>query len=168
VHKSVRSLYTANILLILTLPLAAQRLEPRLTVGRTTFVDDGLVHHLTVGGSLRAYLSRRWSFEPEFQYMRHDNFVRDRDYFLWGNFSFDILDRDRRVVPYLFAAPGLIHHRSSFGPQTFSSTEPAVGAGAGARIFLSPRIFIGPQVRFGFADGIFAEVTGSIGFILKK
>ena len=71
-------------------------------------------------------------------------------------------------MPYWFAAPGLIHHRSSYGPQTFSSTEAAVGTGAGARIFLSPRIFIGPQVRFGFAEGVFAEITGSIGFILKK
>ena len=33
---------------------------------------------------------------------------------------------------------------------------------------LSDRVFLIPQVRVGVADGIFAQVTGGIGFILKR
>jgi hypothetical protein len=97
--------------------------------------------------------------------MRHDG--RDRDYLLWGNVAFDFLDRDRRVVPYGFFAPGLIHHRTSFGQARFSTAEAAFGGGFGARVFLSNRVFVAPQIRFGLADAVFAEVTGSIGFVLR-
>jgi hypothetical protein len=134
----------------------------------TSFADEGAVNHFTAGGSLRVYLSRRWSVEPEFLYMRHNNSVRDRDYLLWGNFSFDFRHRPNRIVPYWFAAPGLIHHRTSFGQQTFSTNEAAFGTGGGVRVFLSDRVYVAPQVRVGVADGIFAEVTGSIGFVLRK
>jgi hypothetical protein len=148
--------------------LVAQRTEGRVTLGVTSFADEGAVNHFTAGGSARLYLSRRWSIEPEFLHMRHNNFVRDRDYLLWGNISFDFRDRERQVVPYWFAAPGLVHHRSTFANQTFSTTEAAVASGAGVRLFVSDRIFVAPQFRFGLADGVFAEVTGSIGFVLRK
>jgi len=100
--------------------------------------------------------------------MRHNNFVQDSDYLLWGNFSFDFRHRPSRLVPYWFAAPGLIHHRTSFGQQTFSTSEAAFGTGAGLRVFLSDRVYVAPQFRVGIADAVFAEVTGSIGFILRK
>ena len=146
----------------------AQPIEGRLTAGVTTFADDGAVNHATVGGGVRFYFSRRWNVEPEFLFMRNSDFTRDRDYVLWGNFSFDILRRERRVVPYLFAGPGLIYHRISFGPTTFATTEAAFGMGGGARFFLTEKIFVAPQVRTGIADGIFGEITGSIGFVLRK
>jgi hypothetical protein len=146
----------------------AQRVEGRFSMGVTSFADEGAVNHLTAGGGLRFHLWRRWSVEPEFLYMRHNNFVHDRDYLLWGNLSFDFRNRERMVVPYWFAAPGVIYHRSTFGQFTTSTSEAAFGTGAGARIFLSDRVFVAPQVRFGIADGVFAEVTGSIGFVLRK
>ena len=84
----------------------ARRVEGRFSMGVTSLADEGAVNHLTAGGGLRFHLSRRWSVEPEFLYMRHNNFVCDRDYLLWGNFSFDFRNRERMVVPYWFAAPG--------------------------------------------------------------
>ncbi|MEO7648893.1 MAG: outer membrane beta-barrel protein [Bryobacteraceae bacterium] len=159
------------LLFLLLAPAAlAQRTEGRFTLGTTSFYDDGTVNHLTAGGSLRLYLTRRWSIEPEFlyMYMRNTGFSRERDYLLWGNISFDFRDRDRRVVPSWFAAPGLVYHRTSFGQFTFSTTEGAFSTGAGVRIFLNDRWFVTPQVRVGIADGIFGEVTGSIGYVFRK
>jgi len=33
---------------------------------------------------------------------------------------------------------------------------------------LSDRWFVAPQFRMGVADGVFAEVTGSIGYVFSK
>jgi hypothetical protein len=147
----------------------AQRVEGRVIAGVTSFAeDDGSENHATVGGAARFYLSRRWSLEPEYLYMRRDStFQTDRDHVLWGNVSFDLRDRERAVVPYWFGAPGVIHHRITFGSISSSTTEAAASTGAGVK-FVFGRVFVAPQFRFGLADGVFAELTGSLGFVLKR
>ncbi len=147
---------------------AAQPVEGRFTAGLTTFADDSFVHNASVGGSLRTYISRRWSIEPEFLYSWHNGLVEDREYMFWANFSFDFVERGRRVAPYWFAAPGLHFHRSTLAPQTFSTTGAGLATGLGVRFYLSDRVFVAPQVRLGAAVGFFGEVTGSIGFVLRK
>jgi hypothetical protein len=143
----------------------AQRIEPRFTAGAAVFADDGAAIHSVFGGSARVYLTRRWSVEPEFLYLRQDS--RDSDFLFWGNFSYDLRDRAKRVVPYWFAAPGVIRHQTKFASSTFTNVEAGFGTGFGTRIYVKPRVFVAPQVRFGAADGFFVEATGSIGFILK-
>jgi opacity protein-like surface antigen len=148
---------------------AAQPIEARVAAGAIFFADDGTVTEGTVGGSVRFYFSRRWSIEPALMFsQRAVSFSRDRNTILWGNVAFDFLHRGRRVVPYWFAGPGVTHHSTRFGSISNSTTEAAFGTGGGARIHLTERIFVGPQVRIGIADGIFTEFTGSIGFVLRK
>src|SRR5262245_1068212 len=134
----------------------AEGIHGRITGGTTIFADDGAVYEATLGGSMRLYLSRRWSIEPEFLHARKRS---DRNSFLWGNLSFDFRQRDRQIVPYFHAAPGLVRHTSEFGPFSFSNTEAAFGTGAGVRFKLSDRVFIAPQFRTGLADGVFVEFT---------
>jgi hypothetical protein len=143
----------------------AQPIQARFTAGAITFADDGAVTEAVVGGGVRFHFSRRWSVEPEFLYAVKRN---DHSSILWGNIAFDFRQRDKKIVPYWYGGPGLVHHTSSFGNFSFSTTEAAFGTGAGVRFLLSDRVFVAPQFRLGVADGVFAEITGSIGFILKK
>jgi hypothetical protein len=143
----------------------AQGIMSRVTVGTTVFGDEGAVAEATVGGSVRFYFSRRWSVEPEYLYAWRGT---DRNHFLWGNVAFDFLRRDRQVVPYWYASPGLVRHTTGFGSFKFSNSEAAFGTGAGVRARLSERIFLSPQFRMGVADGVFLEFTASIGYIIRK
>ena len=111
------------------------------------------------------YLTRRFSVEPEFLHIRRGS---DRNYLLWGNVAFDFLSRDRRIVPYWHAGPGLARHTTEFGRFSFTSHEAAFGTGGGVRVKLADRVFVAPQFRMGVADGVFVEFTASIGYILRK
>ena len=158
------------ILLAPVIPAAfAQSGQARFTMGATVFADDGPVTQFTFGGGVRFYFSRRWSVEPEILRMgSKSDFVNDNSTILWGNVAFDFRQRDRQVVPYWYAGPGIVRHTSSYGDFSFSNTEAAFGTGAGVRFLLSERVFVAPQVRIGIADGIFTEVTASIGYVFGK
>jgi hypothetical protein len=164
---------TLLLLLLLLLsaraPALAQPIEARFTAGAMFFADDATITIPAAGGSVRFYFSRRWSVEPGLMFgQRTLTFSRDRNTILWGNVAFDFLHRGRPVVPYWFAGPGVTRHSVVFGSIAQSTNEAAFGTGAGARIHLTERIFVAPQVRIGIADGIFSELTGSIGFVLRK
>jgi hypothetical protein len=60
-----------------------------------------------------------------------------------------------------------VWHSTRFGAFSQTNAEAAFGSGVGVRIKLTDRVFVAPQARLGIADGIFTEVTGSIGFVLK-
>jgi hypothetical protein len=146
----------------------AQGIEARGTGGVISFADDGPINQATGGGSVRFYFSRRWSVEPQLMYARRTiSTALDSSLILWGNVQFDILHRGRRASPYWFASPGVVRHTTRYGAFSLTHAEPACGTGGGVRIRLTDRVFVAPQVRLGIADGIFAEVTGSIGFVLK-
>jgi hypothetical protein len=154
--------------LLLLSPIAAQQIEGRFTAGVTSFVDDTAENHATVGGAVRFFFSRRWSVEPEYLYMRkNDDFTKHHDQVFWGNLAFDFRHHDKVVIPYWFAAPGVIRSHTAFGSISHTNTEAAFGTGGGVKLVFG-RVFVAPQVRVGVADGIFAEVTGSVGVILKK
>ena len=157
-------------LVLLLAPAAlAQGIETRASAGVISFADDGAVNEWTAGGSVRFYLSRRWSIEPQLMYARSTlPYSRDSNLLLWGNVQLDILHRERRASPYWFASPGVVRHSIRFDSRSFTSSEAAFGTGGGVRIRLSDRVFVAPQARIGIADGIFAEITGSIGFVLRK
>jgi hypothetical protein len=155
------------LLLLLSTPIfAVEGVLARFSAGQTSFVDDGSDRHTTLGGSVRFYVTRRWSVEPEYLYERSNS--NHSDHLFWGNFAYDFRDREKKIVPYWFGSVGLIHTTTRFGSAHFDKTEAAGSTGAGARFFLTERIFVGPQVRFGFADAVFGEITGSVGFVIRK
>jgi hypothetical protein len=165
-ERSFRSIDTRKLEAVAAMPsVFAQAIQTRFTAGTTIFADDGAVYETTVGGSARLYFSRRWSVEPEFLHARKGS---DRNYFLWGNVAFDFFQRDRRIVPYWYEAPGLVRHTTGFSNFTLTTHEAAFGTGAGVRFKVSDRVFVAPQFRVGVADGVFVEFTGSIGYILRK
>src|SRR3954464_7774666 len=53
--------------------LTPPKVEVKVTAGGAAFAleDEDSLAHTAVGGALRVYLSRRWSVEPEFTYMRN-------------------------------------------------------------------------------------------------
>ena len=161
--------FRLGLVMLLASAAMAQVVEARFTGGVISFADDGTVNQAAGGGSVRVYFSRRWSVEPQIMYSRRTiSTARDSNVFLWGNVQLDILHRERRVSPYWFASSGVVFHSTRFGSFSQTNAEAAFGSGVGVRINLTDRVFIAPQGRLGIADGIFAELTGSIGFVLKK
>lgn len=153
----------------LTLPKA----EIKLTVGAAGFTSDqGRIPHGLAGASLRIYVTRRVSVEPEFLYMR--NSPEDQDYLAQVGAAYDLTDPTKRIVPYVIAGIGVLHHRGRFfgvdvfgtgQPRVFdtSFTAPAASAGAGVKIFLTKRLFIAPEARVGRQPSVRATI--SIGYV---
>ena len=131
--------------------------------GYAGFVDDATIDHAMVGAAGRVYLTPRVAVGPEFVYMRGPN--EDRDLFLTGNLTFDILPpfagRPRRVTPFLVAGGGFFQHSDRFGPSTFTSYEGAFTAGGGVRGWISDRVYALADVRFGWE--LHARVNAGVG-----
>jgi hypothetical protein len=152
--------------------LTPPKAEARLTVGASGFTsDDGRIPHGVAGVSLRVYVTRRVSVEPEFLYMRHS--ADDQDYLTQVSVAYDLAEPTKPVVPYVIAGLGVLHHRGRFSgldfvtgqPRDFdtSFTEPAASAGAGVKIFLTNRLFIAPEGRIGRQPSL--RGTVSIGYV---
>ena len=131
--------------------------EVRGTFGGSAFLDAPT--HFVGGGSVRYYLTRRLSVEPELLYMRGSG--RDQDMVFTTNLAFDFAT-SKRVKPYVIGGAGFLHHRELTGVGTFASTGWSVGGGVGVKVFLTEKLFIGPEARFGW-EPLF-RVTGSIGY----
>ena len=154
--------------------LTPAKAEVKVTVGGTT-VGDGEVPHGIIGGSVRFYITRRLSVEPEFLYMRHD--AHDQDYIFQPNLAFDITNPSGRVVPYVIGGAGVLHHRarfvgtdlSTFPPRPFdvtrSSTTWTASAGAGVKVFVTDRVFIAPEARLGWEPVLRATI--SVGYVFS-
>ena len=152
--------------------LTPPKAEIRLTAGASGFTsDDGRIPHAVAGASLRVYVTRRVSVEPEFLYMRHS--ADDQDYLGQISVAYDLSEPTGRAVPYVTAGLGVLHHRGRFFGQDFvtgqprvfdtSFTEPAASAGAGVKLFLNRRLFIAPEARVGRHPSVRATV--SIGYV---
>jgi hypothetical protein len=129
------------------MPCAAQEGTPRPGLveghaGYTGFGDDGIVHHVTAGTGVRWRLAPRIHVGPEIMYMVGPG--RDRDVFLTGTLTFDLLAGDRLVTPYLLANGGFMF--SSLG---LDGSLGAFSLGGGARIRVSERFFVAPEARLG-------------------
>jgi hypothetical protein len=146
------------------LACAQGRVEARATAGHAAFVDESFLHHFAAGGSVRFYVTRRLSFEPEFLYLR--NTSRDQDWVVLPNVVFDLTRRDARVKPYVVGGVGMLWNRSLTGRGYYTSSEALVSGGLGAKIFLTERWFVAPEVRIGVEP--FVRVTGSIGYVLRR
>ena len=145
----------------------AEPIEARFTGGTGRYVvDSGDAGYITLGASIRTYISPRWSVEPGFSitrgnpYREHSfscNFIKDAEGWWSGS----------RVRPY--GLIGLAYTRSGGSNPALGSLHryPTVGGGIGIRIYLSDRVFVTPQARLNWAMPA-VELTGSIGFVLRK
>jgi hypothetical protein len=150
-------------LLTLALPVAAEpprTVEVKGSVGYAGFEDED--NHVHVGGSVRFYLPRRFSLEPEFQYMRAS--ARHSDILLVQNLNWDF--REGRVVPYVTGGVGWM--RNSFGQfqPTFTSSEGFFQIGAGVKLRANDRWYVAPEFRLG--TELHARATVAIGYTFRR
>jgi hypothetical protein len=143
-----------------------------MLVGASDFGDDSQRYpHFVAGTAIRIHLSRHWSFEPEFNYMRRS--LNDQDYVVQPNVVYEFNSLGNRVVPYLIGGVGVIRHKSVFNgsdfvtgaPVTFdtSYTTWSASGGAGLKVFLSKHLFLAPEARIGRQPTARANV--SIGYM---
>jgi hypothetical protein len=133
---------------------SAQQRGPRMLVeggvGYAAFVDESPIPHGVVQGSVRGRLTPRVTVGPEFTYMRGPG--ADRDWFLTGNATIDLLAPTRAAVvrPYVVAGAGGTHMSTRVGTGAYSSSEGAFTAGVGARIVAARRWYLAPEFRIGW------------------
>jgi hypothetical protein len=147
-------------------PIPDPRAAVDLVVGYTGFVDESLVDHTAFAATIRYQVTRRLSIGPEIVYMVGPG--HDRDLALTGNAIFDFLVRPPgarapSVNPYLVVGGGMMHHRDRFGDRGFSSFDGAWTAGAGARVWLTDRLYALGEYRVGWEPHV--RVTGGIGVL---
>ncbi len=126
------------------------------TAGLTkVFLDEPA--QITGGGSLRLYLTRRFSVGPEFLYSRGSDFEQ-----LWfvPNVAFDLSGSRKRVTPYLIGGIGYLRCRDK--RIDFTTNEVTGSAGIGVRILLSSRVFLSPELRLGSHE--FPRAVVSVGY----
>ena len=146
--------------------------EIKIIVGASDFGDDNESYpHFVVGAATRIHISRHWSIEPEFNYMRRSS--NDRDYVVQPNVVYEFKSLSHRVVPYLIAGVGVIRHKSVFHGSDFVTGAPvtldtsyttwSASAGAGLKVFVSKNLFVAPEARVGCQPTVRATV--SIGYV---
>ena len=147
--------------------------QPRLTVveftgGYAGFVDDATIDHGVIGGAARWQVTPRLALGPEVTYMVGPRF--DRDLFVTGNVSWDLLEPAPpdagSVVPYVLGGAGFFRHFDQFGPNRFASNEGTFTAGAGARVWVSRRLYVGGEARFGWE--LHTRVGGTVGVVFDR
>jgi hypothetical protein len=165
-----RALGVAALFLLCLLPARAQqsltrpKVEVKVAAGGSTFIltDDTELNHKTVGGAVRVYLSKHWSFEPEFTYMRHGR--DDQDFYFIPNVAYDFGDPAARAVLYAIAGVGGWRHEGRYDGVPVSGSTWTLGVGGGIKIFLTDRLFVAPEVRFGHEPALRGSV--SVGYVL--
>ena len=130
--------------------------------GFTGFLDEGSQNHILAGGSGRIYLTRRFSIEPEFQYLHLNS--RHYDIALVPNIIWDF--GGRRIVPYVAGGVGLLYTSQDFGPTTFSNTDAFVTAGGGVKLYFADHWFIAPDIRVGFEPHL--RISAGIGYTWRR
>ncbi len=141
-------------------------------IGASDFgTDDESYPHLVVGAATRIRITRHWSIEPEFNYMRRS--ANDEDYVVQPNVVYEFSKKDDRFVPYLIGGVGVIRHRSIYRDTDFVTGAPvsfdtsyttwSASAGAGLKVFVSKNLFIAPEARLGWQPTVRAIV--SVGYV---
>ena len=136
--------------------------------GNAGFADDALIEHSVFGASARVYATPRIAFGPELVYMKGPR--SDRDLFLTGNLTFDLLSprqgRPPRVSPFLVAGGGFFRHTDRFGTASFSNVEGAFTGGGGARVWITDRAYAVADFRIGWE--LHYRITGGVGISLAR
>lgn len=149
--------------------LTSPKFEGKVIFGSTVFNED--IEHKTVGASVRIYVTKRLSIEPEYLYLRHSE--RDQDQLIQPNVAYDFTDPTKRIVAYGIAGAGVLHHRGRFSGNDFVTGAPRVfntsfttwtaSAGGGLKIFLTNKLFISPEVRVGRQPTLRATIN--VGYV---
>jgi Outer membrane protein beta-barrel domain len=150
--------------------LSRPKVEAKVLFGSAVFVNED-VERKFVGASVRAYVTKRFSIEPEYLYLRYSE--NDQDHLFQPNVAFDFTDPRGRFVFYGIAGAGVIHHKGRFSGNDFVTGAPILfdtsfttwtaSAGAGVKIFPTKRLFIAPEVRLGREPGLRATI--SVGYV---
>lgn len=115
----------------------------RATVGGAMqYLDEPW--HLTGGGSLRLYVFKRLSVEPEFMVAPGPRF---KQWTFVPNVALDLADRGNRVTPYVIGGIGYFHELDK--SINYERSEMAWNGGIGVRVRLVGRMFVSPELRVG-------------------
>ena len=138
------------------------------TAGWAGFADDAMISHGVLGGMARWQVTPRLSIGPEVTYMKGPG--SDRDLSVTGNVTWDLVSRTApqpgTVVPYVVGGAGFFRHADRFGPLRFASTEGTFTAGGGARVWMTPRVYVGAEARVGWE--LHARLAGTVGVQLGR
>ena len=149
--------------------LTSPKVEGKVVFGGVVFGDD--IDHKVVGGAVRVYVTKRLSIEPEYLYLRDS--VNDQDHLFQPNVAWDFTDPRERGVVYGILGVGVLHHKGRFVDNGFVTGAPRVfdtsfttwtaTAGAGVKIFLTKRLFVSPELRFGREPTL--RTTINVGYV---
>ena len=153
--------------------LKSPRVEGKVIFGSATFGDD--IDHKVVGGAVRAYVTKRLRIEPEYLYLRHSE--NDQDQHFQPNVAFDFIkDSTGRLVVYGIGGVGVLHHKGRFVENDFvtgasrvfdtSFTTWTATAGVGAKIFVTKRLFVSPELRIGREPTVRATIN--VGYVFAR
>jgi len=120
--------------------------EIKGSLGYTGFADEGIVNHLQTGGSARIYVTKRFSVEPEFQYLKGSG--SHYDLVVLPNVSWDFRGGGR-IVPYLTGGVGWSQTVDRFGGTVYRYNQTFFQIGAGVKVRLNNRWYVAPEVRVG-------------------
>jgi hypothetical protein len=157
--------------------LSEPKAEIKVSAGISTFNADrtnnnNTYRHTIIGGALRYYIYRQVSIEPEVLFMwRGQN---DRDVVFTPHLALDLMPSNWRVVPYVLVGVGAEHHRDQITYRDFFNGNQVVtkkisgftvsaNAGVGAKLFLTDRLFVAPEVRGGHEPSFRASL--SVGYV---
>jgi hypothetical protein len=143
-------------------PIRNSRIEISGGSGWAGFPDDGWLHHVSVGAMARIQIVGGLKFAPEFSYMYRSQ--ADRDIVFVPNLVYEFR-RNAKVVPYLIGGVGILRHYASNPYWERAANGGTLGFGFGTKIFLKSRVYVAPEVRFGWEP--FLRIGGSIGYILR-
>lgn len=87
-----------------TQQLTRPKVEGKVIFGSAVFDED--LEYTLVGGSVRAYVTKRLSIEPEYLYLRRSE--DDQDHLVQMNVANDFTDPGKRFVPYVIGAPAFL------------------------------------------------------------
>ncbi len=150
--------------------LTRPKVEGKVLFGSAVFGED--LEHTLVGGSVRAYVTKRLSIEPEYLYLRRSK--DDQDHLVQMNVAFDLTAPTKRFVPYGIAGAGVLHNRGRVFGSDFVTGAPFVreisfttwtaSAGGGLKIFLTNRLFVSPELRLGREPTLRATINAGYVF----
>jgi hypothetical protein len=124
--------------------LTPRRAEAKVIFGGAAFDEDN--EHKLVGAAVRVYVTKRFSIEPEYLYLRDSEM--DQDHLVQANVVYDFAtDRTKRLVAYAIGGVGVLHHEGRFVSSSFTTWS--ASAGVGAKIFVTKKLFLSPEFRLG-------------------
>ena len=148
--------------------LSHPKIEAKVIYGGVVFGEDN--DHTTVGASVRAYVTKRLSIEPEYLYLWHGE--NDQDQLFAANVAWDFTDPRERFVLYGIAGGGALHHKGRFVDTDFTGTTRVfdtsfttwtASAGGGLKIFVTDRLFVSPEFRLGRQPTVRATIN--VGYV---